>query len=137
MARWYVGGDPSDPNNQGYAHEGPGLPVPGWVVATVVVVVALAGLSLLTGVPGPGALRRYPVAELNETAERINRAAISSSASAGVRTAGEVDGPAQVDLWRSRVIVNTFAPVCTIGLSSDELAMVVVAGSDGPPRCGT
>jgi hypothetical protein len=135
--RWYIGGDPGDTNNRGVAWDGPGLPVPSWVIVTVVVVVALGGLSLLTGVPGPGPMRRYPVAELNETADRINRAATSSSASAGVRSVGEVDGPAAVDLWRSRVIVNQRASVCAIGLSPDELAMVVVTGTGEAPTCGT
>lgn len=137
MGRWYVGGDPNDPNNRGVPWDGPGLPVPTWVIVTVVIVVALGALSLVTGVPGPGPLRRYPMAELNDTAERINRAAATSSASAGVRSVGEASDPAQVDLWRSRVKVSRFAQVCTVGLSSEELAMVVVGGSDDPPRCGT
>jgi hypothetical protein len=135
--RWYIGGDPGDTNNRGVAWDGPGLPVPTWVIVTVVIAVALGGLSLLTGVPGPGPMRRYPVAELNDTADRINRAAVSSSASAGVRSVGDVSDPAQVDLWRSRVVVSKFAQVCTIGLATDELAMVVVTGSGEAPACGT
>lgn len=137
MGRWYVGGDPSDPNNPGVPWDGPGLPVPTWVIVTVVVLVALGGLSLLTGVPGPGPMRRYPITDLNDTADRINRAALASHTSAGVRTTVAPGDPAQVDLWRSRVTVSVTAQVCTLGLSSDELAMVVVGGSDDPPRCGT
>lgn len=123
-----MGGDPDDPHGQ----YGPRVPVPTWLVVTVIVLAGLVGLSLITGFPGPGALRRYPLSDLNEVADRINNRAARNGTTADA-FGGE---PAEVDLVTSRVRVSVTVDVCGMGFSSDDLEMIEMKGSGRTPSCG-
>lgn len=82
------------------------------------------GLTLLVGFPGPGALRRYPVTDLNSLADRINRSAHSGPFAPCVPP-GDI---ATVDIVASRVVVGSGLPVT---LNKSEMDMVV--GNNGGP----
>jgi hypothetical protein len=93
------------------------------LVSLAVLVVGVA-LTLLVGFPGPGGLRRYPVADLNSLADRINRSA-HSGPYASCSPPGDI---ATVDLVASRVVVGSTLPVA---LNENEKDMVV--GKNGGP----
>jgi len=83
------------PNTQGRRRRRRRLRVASAMTAGVVVVVGAFFLTTAyTGFPGPGAMRRYPVADLDELAQRINT------------TCGTGDSVASVDRLRSRVHVD-------------------------------
>lgn len=124
------GDDDDDVIGFGGRRRGEHVPVPTWLIGTLVVLAGIVGLSLITGFPGPGALRRYPVSELNDVADRINRAADSAP------TSPVSTRPAEVDLVTSRVRVSVTADVCSLGLSSGQLEMIEVKGSGDTPSCG-
>ena len=96
-------------------------------------VAMLIAITWVTGLPGPGPLRRYPVSELHRLAARINHWALDGPNALCVN-GGET--PATVDVVHSRVVLVSAAP---FQLSRDEFDMVdgdkkhfVVQGCDGP-----
>ena len=108
----------------------PGLPDP--VIATPTVA-ALIAVTWFTGLPGPGPMRRYPVADLQRLADRVNRSALDGPNALCFNGRGD---PATVDVVHSRVSLTSSAP---FPLSSDELDMVdgtykrfVIVACDGP-----
>ena len=88
------------------------------VIGTIIVLFALTSA---TGLPGPGALRRYPPADLNRVADKINHAAHNDSFA-------PCYGPediATVDPIKSRVVITkTMLP---IALDKEQVPMI-----DGP-----
>lgn len=88
----------------------------GRLLAAVMTVAVLIAVTWFTGLPGP--MRRYPVADLQHLADRLNRAALDGPNARCFNGRGD---PATVDVVHSRVILTGAAP---FPLSPDELDMV-------------
>jgi len=86
-----------------------------------IAVLVFVALTLVTGFPGPGALRRYPRHDLDDLVERMNAEADLSV----LCSVTEQKGPSvHVDVIRSRVVVDR-AGALAAPLTPDEQAMVV------------
>jgi hypothetical protein len=88
----------------------------------------IISVSFFTGLPLPGALRRYPVHDLQRVADRINADAHSGSN----RRCFPSEDFAHVDYWRSRIVIDgvyTSTPYVPSPLPPSEEAMI--AGADG------
>jgi hypothetical protein len=104
------------------------------LVASLVVLILVAyGITTVTGLPGPGPIRRYPVADLDALTVRINHVFPGCE---------QLHTPplAYVDTLRSRVILRASWTLPVLKLSASDRAMIEApplnAGSGYPPICG-
>jgi hypothetical protein len=89
------------------------------VLAAVVVVVLVGGFLVttsVTGFPGPGAVHRYPIADLQDLAKRINRTTCSGGGDWAPTPV------ASVDWFRSRVHLS--GPPAGVVLAPEDRPMV-------------
>ena len=104
------------------------------IAIVILVVGTFIGVTALTGLPGPGPLRRYPLHDLQTLAARVNRSE---------------PGTASIDLLRSRVRINPTVLSCQqsmlvgpdghtpMPLSPEESRMAEASGPliTGPHSC--
>ena len=93
------------------------------VIGAMAVVIVLAVLvSLFTGVPGPGAIRRFPLPALNSTQDRLN----------AEWRAGHEGRVASVDLIRSRVRVEDVVVWCSLVAISPSARQMIESNAQPP-----
>jgi hypothetical protein len=111
-----------------------------WTALVLAAVLAFFVVTIYTGFPGPGPLRRYSNTDLTATAQAVNR---NDGLWMQEGPSPELpDKPATIDWLRSRVVLHGASHLCmnSGALSARELAMIenppsttcVIASTGGP-----